>query len=230
MPLDLIQPARASLQTALGSVEFDPPEMNGILIKTGRIERYCIGEALNGQERNQHIVTVNTDIAFVIRQRKVTKSRSPIVRPDGCILRTFGDIASNMGGYFFDIWRNKQVCRSKGCGINSLASSPCQLSPNISGIPRFNSLRSHNVEYVSGIWTHRIAGGRMEHGLPNESAPMLSQLIPSRTVENGQERMVFTSYERQLLSHGHTREPPTVLKVFERIPNGNASLFGRSTS
>lgn len=45
--LDVIQPPHASLQTALGPVEFDPPQMNGVRFKTDMIRLSCIGEALN---------------------------------------------------------------------------------------------------------------------------------------------------------------------------------------
>ena len=79
------------------------------------------------------------------------KSRSPIIRLDWCNLGTFGDIASNMGGYFLDIRWNKQVCRSKGRHIDGLGSSACQFPPSISGIVRLNALRSHDVEYVPWI-------------------------------------------------------------------------------
>lgn len=103
VPLDVVQPFPASLQTAVRPVKLDPPEMNGTFFKTDMIRPTCIGEVLNGQERNQHIVTLNADIAFVVRQKEGGESRSSIIRPDGCHLRTFGDITSNVGGYFFDV-------------------------------------------------------------------------------------------------------------------------------
>ena len=71
MPLDIIQPARASLQTAWRPVKLDPPEVNGMLFETDMITLTCIGEALNGLERNQHIVSLNADIAFVVRRKEV---------------------------------------------------------------------------------------------------------------------------------------------------------------
>ena len=61
MPLDVIQPPAASLQTALRSVKLDPPQVNGVRFKADMILSVCIGEALNGQEGNQHIVTVNAE-------------------------------------------------------------------------------------------------------------------------------------------------------------------------
>lgn len=57
VPLDAIQPAYAPLQTALRPAELDPPQVNGVRFKTDMVRLTCIGEALNGQERNQHIVT-----------------------------------------------------------------------------------------------------------------------------------------------------------------------------
>lgn len=56
-PLDVIQPTHASPQTALRPAKLDPPQVNGVRFKTDMIRLTCIGEALNGQERNQHIVT-----------------------------------------------------------------------------------------------------------------------------------------------------------------------------
>jgi len=47
VPLDVIQPARAPLQTASRSVELDSPEVNGIFIKTDMTLPACIGETLN---------------------------------------------------------------------------------------------------------------------------------------------------------------------------------------
>ncbi len=73
MPLNVVQPASASPQTALRPVKLDPPQVNGVRFKTDMIRPACIGEVLNGQEGNQHIVTLNADIAFVVRQRKVVK-------------------------------------------------------------------------------------------------------------------------------------------------------------
>ena len=61
MPLDVIQPPAASLQTALRSVKLDPPQMNGVRFKTDMILSVRVGEELNGQEGNQHIVTVNAE-------------------------------------------------------------------------------------------------------------------------------------------------------------------------
>lgn len=129
-------------------------------------------------------------------------SRSPIIWPDGCILRTFGDIAPNARSYVFDMRRHNKVCRSEGCHIDSPASSSCQLSPNISGIVGVNSLRCHNVEYMSRIGTYRIAGSRMEHCLSHAFVLMLSQLIPGKTMEDGQESFAFALYERPVLSYG----------------------------
>ncbi len=57
VPLDAIQPAHASLQTALRSAKLDPPHVNGVRFKTERVRLTCIGKALNRQERNQHVVT-----------------------------------------------------------------------------------------------------------------------------------------------------------------------------
>ena len=46
VPLDCIQPASASLQTALRSVELDPPQMNGVRFKTDRVLPTYIGKAI----------------------------------------------------------------------------------------------------------------------------------------------------------------------------------------
>ena len=56
-PLDVIQPTHASPKTVLRPAKLDPPQVNGVRFKTDMIRLTCIGEALNGQERNQHIVT-----------------------------------------------------------------------------------------------------------------------------------------------------------------------------
>jgi hypothetical protein len=43
VPLDFIQPAGASLQAALRSVELDPPQVNGVRWKADMIPPTCIG-------------------------------------------------------------------------------------------------------------------------------------------------------------------------------------------
>ena len=103
LALDIIQPAFASLQTGWRPVKLYPPEVNSMLFQMDMITLTCIGEALNGQERNQHIVSLNADIAFVVRRKEAIQSRSPTIRPDGAILRTLGDVALNVGGHFFDM-------------------------------------------------------------------------------------------------------------------------------
>lgn len=47
LPLDIIQPPSASLQTVLRPIERDSPEVNNILFKTDMILPTCIGETLN---------------------------------------------------------------------------------------------------------------------------------------------------------------------------------------
>ncbi len=47
VPLDFIQPARASFQAVLRAVELDPPEVNGVRFQTDMILPTCIGEAFN---------------------------------------------------------------------------------------------------------------------------------------------------------------------------------------
>jgi hypothetical protein len=43
VPLDFIQPAGASLQAALRSVELDPPQVNGVRWKADMVPPSCIG-------------------------------------------------------------------------------------------------------------------------------------------------------------------------------------------